>query len=371
MVELAFTLLGAGEDAHDLIAVDHVAVFVHCQAAIGVTVESYAHHSIGGFDHGLQLLGVGGAGVLVDVVAVRRGVDHDDVRACATQRFGGHHGSGAVGAVGHDLQALERLGLGLVIVQRRDGGNQMVDVQVGGGGLVVAHAAHAGTGRAVPVLAEHGLDVVFLLVGQLEAAACEELDAVVGHRVVGGGNHGTHFDVEHASQVGHARSGDDAGIDHVEAAGRHACGQRGSQEITGNAGITAHQRTAAALGLVVLRTGVTEHTHGGVAQIQRQSCGQIPIGQSSYAIGSKHVRHNEVPLLVSRYPHHRSRCAPPQTPTQRKTATESAPGVHQRSKSSDQPRKHPTEQPSARQNHEPVENSPRSQPLSKAKPRAD
>ena len=40
-------------------------------------------------------------------------------------------------------------------------------------GLVVAHAAHAGTSQAVPVLAEHGLDVVFLLVGQLEAAACE------------------------------------------------------------------------------------------------------------------------------------------------------------------------------------------------------
>ena len=375
VVELAFTLLGAGEDAHDLIAVDHVAVFVHGETTVGVAVEGHAHHGIGGLDHGLQLLGVGGTGVLVDVVAVRRGVDHDDVRACATQRFGGHHGSGAVGAVGHDLQALERLGLGFVIVQRSDGGHQMIDVQVGGSGLVVAHAAHAGTGRAVPVLAEHGLDVVFLLVGQLEAAACEELDAVVGHRVVGGGNHGTHFDVEHASQVGHARSGDDAGIDHVEAAGRHACGQRGSQEITGNAGITAHQRTAAALGLVVLRTGVTEHTHGGVAQIQRQSCGQIPIGQSSYAIGSKHVRHNEVPLLVSRYPHHRSRCAPPQTPTQRKTATESAPGSiseanhrinrgntplnnPQRGKTTNQSKIHPAHSPSAKQNLEPIEDVP-------------
>ena len=142
----------------------------------------------------------------------------------------------------------------------------MIDVQVGGSGLVVAHAAHAGTGRAVPVLAEHGLDVVFLLVGQLEAAACEELDAVVGHRVVGGGDHGTHLNVEHAGQERDARGRDDACVDHVESAGGHARRQGGSQKIAG-------------------------HTHGGIAQIQRQTCGQIPIGQSSNTIGSKHLRH--------------------------------------------------------------------------------
>ena len=191
---------------------------------------------------------MGGTGVLVDVVAVRRGVDHDYIRTGTAQGFGSHHGSGAVGAVGHDLQSLERLGLGFVIVQRSDGGHQMIDVQVGGSGLVVAHAAHAGTGRAVPVLAEHGLDVVFLLVGQLEAAACEELDAVVGHRVVGGGDHGTHLNVEHAGQERDARGRDDACVDHVESAGGHARRQGGSQKIAGHTGVTTHERGGAPSG---------------------------------------------------------------------------------------------------------------------------
>ena len=87
------------------------------------------------------------------------------------------------------------------------------------------------------------------------------------------------------------RSGDDAGVDHVETAGRHARRQGGSQKIAGHTGVTAHERAATPLRLIVLGAGVAEHTHGGIAQIQRQTCGQIPIGQSSNTIGSKHLRH--------------------------------------------------------------------------------
>ena len=184
--QLALGLLGPGQDAHDLVAVDHVAVLVHGQAAVGVAIEGHAHHGVGGLDHGLQLLGVGGAGVLVDVVAIRRGVDHHHLGARTAQRLRGHHRGGAVRAVGHDLQPLERLGLGLVRADRGDGGDQVVDIQVGGGHRVMADASHAGAGGTFPVLAEHRLDLVFLGVGQLESAACEELDAVIRHRIVGG-----------------------------------------------------------------------------------------------------------------------------------------------------------------------------------------
>ena len=122
VVEFARVFLGARENAHDLIAVDHGAVFIHSEATVGVTVESHAQIGTGGFDHGLQLFGMRGSGVLVDVVAVWRGVDHDHVGSCAAQRFRRDHGGGAVGAVSHDFQAFQRYRLGLVRPDGGDGG---------------------------------------------------------------------------------------------------------------------------------------------------------------------------------------------------------------------------------------------------------
>ena len=71
MVEFAFALLGAREDAHDLVAVDERAVFVDCEAAVRVSIERDAEVGVGRLDHRLQLLGVCRSRVLVDVVSVR------------------------------------------------------------------------------------------------------------------------------------------------------------------------------------------------------------------------------------------------------------------------------------------------------------
>ena len=168
----------------------------------------------------------------------------------------------------------------------------MVDVQVRGGHRLMRDAADARAGRTVPVLTEHGLDVVLLAVGQLETAAREELDAVVGHGVVRRGDHRAHLDVEHGGQERDARRGDDARVDHVEAASRHAGAQRGRQKITGHARITADQRTTAALRQAFPDGTVAQHAHGGIPQIKRQTRGQIPVRQSTNAIGSKQSRHN-------------------------------------------------------------------------------
>ena len=300
MVELARVLLGACQNAHDLIAVDHVAILIHGKATVGIAIEGNAHDGAGGLDHGLQLLRMGGAGVLVDVVAVRRRVDDGHVGAGAAQGFRSDHGRGAVRAVGHDLQALQRRRLRLVRTDRHDGGNQMVDVQVGCGGGVMADTTHAGAGRTIPILAEHRFDLVFLGVGQLEAAAGEELDAVVGHRIVGCGDHRAHFHVEHGRQVCDARRRDDAGVDHVEAAGGHASGQCGGKEIAGNSCITTDQRTATAFEFAPLV--IAQHTHRGVTQIERQLCRQIPIRQSSNAVGSEHTWHeSQILAICKRY----------------------------------------------------------------------
>ena len=173
----------------------------------------------------------------------------------------------------------------------------MVDVQVGRGHGVVAHAAHTGTGRAFPILAKHGFDLVFLGVGKFETATGEEFDAIVRHRIVGRGNDRTHFDIEHGSQVGHAGSRNDAGVDHVEAAGAHARGQCRCEKIAGHSRITPHQRTAASFELAPT-TVTAQHTHRGIAHIKRQLCGQVPVCQSSNAVGSEHTWHESQILAI-------------------------------------------------------------------------
>ena len=79
VVEFARVFLGTCKNAHDLIAVDHIAFAVYGKATVGVTVECHAQVGSGCLDHGLQLFGVCGSGVLVDVVAVWRSVDHAHV----------------------------------------------------------------------------------------------------------------------------------------------------------------------------------------------------------------------------------------------------------------------------------------------------
>ena len=71
VIEFAGVLLGAGQNTHNLIAVDHVAILIHGQATVGIAIEGYTHGRIGSLDHGLQLLRMGGTGVLVDVIAIR------------------------------------------------------------------------------------------------------------------------------------------------------------------------------------------------------------------------------------------------------------------------------------------------------------
>ena len=91
----------------------------------------------------------------------------------------------------------------------------MVDVQVGCGCREVADTSHACTGRAFPILREHVSISVFFGVRQFESAACEEFDAVVGHGIVGCGDHGTPFP-RSARRSGMRRQGlNNARVDHI------------------------------------------------------------------------------------------------------------------------------------------------------------
>src|SRR5699024_5571110 len=120
------------------------------------------------------------------------GVNDDDVGPRLAQGVRGDVAGGPVGAVDGDPQTLERA------PGRRD---QVVDVAAVRGLGVLLDAAHAVARGALPVGVQAGLDGVLERVGELEATAGEELDAVVRHRVVRGGDDHAEVDVQGGGQV--------------------------------------------------------------------------------------------------------------------------------------------------------------------------
>src|SRR5690606_1444563 len=169
-----------GQHHHDRVTVDDPPVGVDGQAAVGVTVVGQAEVRPVGDHRGTQRLHVGGAAVVVDVQAVRLGVDRDDVGAGRAVGAGRGQGGGPVRAVDDDGQRVEPGGGGLahvaqVALQRVLGVDDAADARPGG--------------PATGPLVHQFLDAVLGGVVQFVPAGSEDLDAVVGHRVVRRGDH--------------------------------------------------------------------------------------------------------------------------------------------------------------------------------------
>ena len=180
---------------------------------------------------------MGGAAAVVDVEAVRGGVDDDDLGAGRPQRGGADDGGGAVGGVDDDAQPGQVGGRGV---------DEVVDVVLVGDGLALDDAADVGAGGPVVDLAQEGLDLVLDGVGELVATAGDELDAVVREGVVGGGDHDAQLDVLGGRQVGDRRGGQDAHTGDVDPGGGQARADGVVEELSGGAGVAAHDRAGAA-----------------------------------------------------------------------------------------------------------------------------
>ena len=110
-------------------------------------------------------------------------------------------------AVQHHMQAVEAM---------RQGSEEVQDVAVFGVGEA-RDASDIGTGR-LKLRTGHGrFDALLDDVGQLDAAAGEDLAAVVGRRVVGGRDHHTEVGVAVGDEERRRRGRQCAGIEHVNA----------------------------------------------------------------------------------------------------------------------------------------------------------
>ena len=142
--------------------------------------------------------------------------------------------------------------------------------------------------RALPRLVEVLLDLPLDGVVELEPAAGEELDAVVGHRVVRGADDDAEVGTERLGHVGDRRGGQHPQPEHVDP-GRGQPGHDGVlEELPGDARVpTDDGERAVALELAP----VGQDTGCGNGKVQGQLSGQMTVGQAPDPVRAKDARH--------------------------------------------------------------------------------
>ena len=136
---------------------------------------------------------------------------------------------------------------------------------------------------------EQFLDFAFDLVAELVAVRPEQLDAVVGVRVMRGRDHHAEIGAHRARQHADRRGRDRTGQQDVHADRGEAGDQRGLDHVAGQAGVLADQDAMAVL-------AVLEHQPGGLADLERQFGGNDPVGPAANAVGAEITTNHAMPL---------------------------------------------------------------------------
>ena len=283
------------EDRHDLVAPDDGAGGVDSEAAVGVAVVGEPERRAVLDDCALQALDVRRADALVDVVAVRIGVDRHDLGAGLRVRARGRLECGAVSAVDDDLES------GQWVADRAE---QVLEVR-GERGLSVeaGDPADAVARRSGDARLESILDAVLELVGQLASAGCEEFDAVIGHRVVGRRDHRAQRGLVVPGEMRDRRRRHLSDEQHVDALRGETRSERRFEHLPRHARVAADHGERAlpvpARFVAGVRGGVeSEHRGGCRPERKGQVHGQRLIGKSADSVRSKHSGHGKWSLLV-------------------------------------------------------------------------
>ena len=117
----------------------------------------------------------------------------------------------------------------------RRGGQQMVEIALREVVIPITRPTEAPVGDST--LAEPLLDLRLQLVGKLQTAAGEELDAVVGHRIVRRRKHHAEVGVQLGGEEGDTGRRDDVDDVHVHTCAGQTRHHGGLQELTADAGI--------------------------------------------------------------------------------------------------------------------------------------
>ena len=168
------------QGAHDLVTINEISVAVDREATVRIAIVGNAEIGLGGNSQRLKLLGVRRAGLVIDIPTIGGSINHDRVSASLTESLGRKERRTTICTVNRNTQAVQ------VCSQR---GHEVLNVGLFRPVIVVFDLANSGASGTIPRSIEEFLDLVLDLVRELVAAVSEELNAIVGHGVVRGGNH--------------------------------------------------------------------------------------------------------------------------------------------------------------------------------------
>ena len=267
------------KNSDHLVAVDHIALFVHGKTAVGIAVKGNCQIVFAAGHQACQMLHMGAAARPIDVGAVggiaqygRLGAQEREQQPCGTA-------GSAVGAVRQHPHTVQPL---------RYGGGKIFSIKRCR--LVVLGAdtdllrLHRDQGD-IPIQ-KHSLDLVLLVIGQLVALRSEDLDAVEFIGIVGGGNNHARRRLFLHGKVSHRRRGNDPQQHHIGTARHQSAGKRRLQHITGKSGIPSDDHGRALAGVLRADHLRQRHTHlSGTAK------GKIAVGNAANAVCSKQSAH--------------------------------------------------------------------------------
>ena len=290
MVEPAVLGPVLGEQRHHLVAIGDPALLVDQGHPVGIAVEAdaeiraFRQHPL---DGGLRR---GRTDAVVDVEPVRRDAHRHHLGAELPQRLGRGPVGSAMGAIDHDLEAVELLGRG-------EGRLDEFDIAVP---ALVDPLGAADIGRAgkLDLLFQKLLDGRLVGVRQLEPVGAEQLDAVVVERVVRGRDHDPEIGAHRMSQVPDGRGRHRAEQEHVHAGRGETGGQRVFQHVARAPRILADHHPMFAVALVAAKELARRR-----AQFQRHLGGhRMGVGASPHPVGPKEFpAHFSTRFLPRRY----------------------------------------------------------------------
>jgi hypothetical protein len=156
--------------------------------------------------------------------------------------------------------------------------------------LVRAHPADGRADRGVPGAAQELLDLRLDRVVELVPAASEELDAVVGHRVVRGADDHAEVGVEGVGQVGDARRRDHPEAEHVDP-GRGQPGHDRVLEDLSRDPRVATDHGQGSLARPVEVAAVDDDARRGDRQVEGELGRDLAVGEATDPVGAEDARH--------------------------------------------------------------------------------
>ena len=152
---------------------------------------------------------MGGTAIVIDIASIGRGVDYYGIDSRLLQCLRAQFGSRPIGAINRYPQTGEISYCPY----------QVFNIKFLGAFAFFFNLANCFTEGAVGFIPQKLLDLILNRVGELIATAGKELDPVIGHGIVGGGNHYPQVNVSFRGEIGDAGGGDNPDAVDVHALG--------------------------------------------------------------------------------------------------------------------------------------------------------